>query len=212
VQRFLAALVIAALVVTGSALAGPGDPKKRITPADQARAKAMLLRPADMPGFTASPSGPEPSTPYCKALDESDLTLTGDGESPDFAAGTVLVSSLSHVYATRAQSDASWRRGTSAAGEKCAREVLRRELAQGGAQLVSYRRVTLPRLAERSVSYRAVLAGNGVRAFVEVVYMKHGRAQAAVVLGSALIPFDRAAELRLARLVASRMAKAMRGA
>ncbi len=210
VQRVLVGLVVAALVVTGSALAGRGDPKERITSADQARARAMLLRPADMAGFTASPSGAEPATPYCKALDESDLTLTGDAESPDFAAGTVLVSSLSHVYATRAQSDASWRRGTSPAGETCARDVLRKELARGGAQLVSYARVSLPRLAERSVAYRAVLTGNGVRAFVEVVYMKQGRAQAAVLLGSALIPFDRVAEVRLARLVAGRMAKAMR--
>jgi hypothetical protein len=36
------------LVATGSALAARGDPQKRITPADQARAKAMLLRAADL--------------------------------------------------------------------------------------------------------------------------------------------------------------------
>lgn len=211
VRRLVACLLLVLLVGAGSALAARGDPQERITPADQVRAKAMLLRPADMAGFTSSPTGPAPPSAYCKALDESDLTLTGEAESPDFTAGTALVSSLSQVYSSRTQSDASWRRGTSAAGERCARDVLRAELARGGARLESYRRISFPRLAERSVAYRAVLSAQGVRAVLDVAFMKQGRAQAAVVFASALVPFDRVAEIRLARVVAGRMARAMRG-
>lgn len=211
-HRALAVLLVVGLVVTSSALAARGEPRKRITPADQARAKAMLLKRGDVPGYVASPVMPESPTPYCKALDESDLTLSGDAESPDYTAGATVVSSYAQVYSTRAQADASWRRGTSRAGEKCALTVVRKELAREGVQLESFGSVAFPSLAEGTIAYRAVASNQGVRIVVDVVTLRRGRAHVALAFGSAIVPFDRPAQIRLARVLAARMAKAMRGA
>lgn len=210
-RRVLVVILLVGLVVTGSALAARGEPKKRITPEDQARAKAMLLKPADMPGYAATPPGGEAPTPYCAALDESDLTLTGDAESADYTAGTTVVSSFAQVYSTRAHADASWRRGTSRAGQKCALTVVRKELAREGVRLESFGSVAFPSLAQGTIAYRAVASNGGVRIVVDVVTLRRGRAHAALAFGSAVIPFDRKAQVRLARLVDARMASAMRG-
>ena len=126
VRRVVALAVIAvALVAAAVAAAGRGDPQRAITKADQARAKAMLLRRADFAaGVKATKPGPDADL-YCAALDESDLTLTGDADSPDFtqqtAATFISIRSGASIYRTTAQALASWRRGTSAAGERCAR-------------------------------------------------------------------------------------------
>lgn len=197
----------------GTALAGRGDPQKRIVPADQARAKAMLLRKADFGlGFQSIPSGGQDADVYCPALDESDLTLTGEAESPTFQGGVEFVSSLSQVYESRADSSTSWRRGTSPAGEKCARVQLGRAFERQGGRVETFKKIPFPALAEKSVAYRLVVTTQNVRAFVDVVVLKQGRAQAALLLGSALTPMPRDVELELARTVAGRMAKAMRGA
>jgi hypothetical protein len=213
VRRLLAALLVLTLAATGTALAGRGDPQKRIVAADQARAKAMLLRTADFGlGFRTSPAPPDSDDFYCKALDESDLTLTGEAQSPTFAGGVEAYTSASQVYETKADSSASWRRGTSAAGEQCVRKEFTRLLARQGTRLESFGRVPFPRLAEKSVAYRLVISSQGIRAFLDVVALKQGRAQVSVLFTSGLTPVPKEEEIRLARVVASRMAKAMRGA
>jgi len=212
----LAGLIAAALVVGASAaLAAHGDAQKKLTPADSARARSMLLRKADLgPGFKASTGSSDDPHLYCKALDESDLTLTGDAESPDFERGLVFVSSTAQVYESVADANASWKRGTSAAGERCARELLRGEFAKDAIRLVSMRRVAFPRVSQRTVAYRVQLTsdaqGTTVKVVMDVVVLMRSRAQAALLLGSAFVPVPRADEVRLARLVASRMTKATR--
>jgi hypothetical protein len=51
-----------------------------------------------------------------------------------------------------------------------------------------------------------------VKVVIDLVVLMHSRAQVPLFFGSALVPVPRADQLRLARLTASRMAKAMRGA
>lgn len=185
----------------------------RIVPADQARAKAMLLRKADVGiGFRAAPPLGGSADIYCKALDESDLTLTGKATSPTFQGGVETVSSLSRVYRSLRDSNASWRRGTSAAGERCVRAQFGAALTAQGGQLESFGRVDFPRLAERVSAYRLVVSSQGLRVFLDVVGLKQGRAQVALLFGSALTPMPREVEVRLARTVARRMTSAMRGA
>ncbi len=88
VKWLAAALLVLALVLSGVSLGARGDPKKRITPADQARARAMLLRKSDFSlAFRAGPASTGADF-YCAALDESDLTVTGQAESPSFRAGS----------------------------------------------------------------------------------------------------------------------------
>lgn len=213
-RRRLLVTVLALAVVAGASdgLAARGDPEKQLVPADQARARAMLLRNADLgEGFKTSRRSDE-DDPYCRALDESGLTLTGEADSPNFARGVAFVSSVAQVYETRADANVSWRQGTSAAGEKCVRASLRDAFAGEGARLVSFRRLSFPRLAERSIAYRAVATSQGVRVYLDFVVLQRSRAQAALAMGSGLVPVPRADELQLARVIDGRMATAMRGA
>jgi hypothetical protein len=210
----LALVLVLALVGGAAALAARGDPQKRIAPADQARAKAMLVRPADLPGFRAGPAGPEGDF-YCRALDESDLTLTGHANGRQFALGTVSVGSAAQVYESLADARSAWRRATSPAGVRCARTMLAREFAKRGARLVSLEKTAFPRLAQQTAVFRATLSATTpqgtLTVYVDLVALMHSRAHASVVVGSALVVPTRAEELRLGRVVAKRMATAMRG-
>ena len=146
---------------------------------------------------------------------KSDLTLSGDAEGQQLALGGLFVSSAAQVYESVADASASWRRATSAPGTKCAAELLRNEFAKQGVDLVSLRKVAFPRVAERSVAYRVTLSANTPQGklpvYVDLVAMMRSRAQATVIVGSALVTPPKAEELRLARIVAGRMATAMRG-
>ncbi len=215
-RRVLACvLVLASLVVSASALATHQDPQKRLTKADNARARAMLVRRADLPaGFQPQLSSTaDPHTDCASSVGESDLTLTGDAEGQQLALGVGFVSSAAQVYESVADASASWRRSTSAAGTRCATELLRREFAKQGVDLVSLRKVSFPRVSDRSVAYRVTLSATTaqgmVPVYVDLVAMLRSRAQATVVVGSALVPPQKAEELRLARIVAGRMATAL---
>lgn len=61
VRAVLLACVVG-LAITGGALADHQDPQKRITSADQARARAMLLQQSDFaPGFRGTPRATSPT-------------------------------------------------------------------------------------------------------------------------------------------------------
>jgi hypothetical protein len=206
------------LALTGSAFADHQDPQKRIMPADQARARAMLLQQSDFaPGFKRNPASnePDPHIDCPRSVSEADLTLTGDVEGSLFARGVVSVQSIAQVYESVADATASWRRGTSAAGVDCAKGLLRREFAKGQLRFVSLRKVPFPRVGQRTVAYRVVLSGKEgqvtFKLYLDLVVVMHSRAHAQVIAGSAFQPVPKAEEVRLARIVAGRMARAMRG-
>ena len=213
-MKLVAVVVLLTLAVAGTALAGRGDPRERFTRADQARARAMLLRQSDFSvAFVSRASSNADDDFYCAAIDESDLTLTGKANSPNFTAQTEYVTSTGYVYASRADSNASWRRGASTAGEQCLRIGIRAELQGGGAaRLVSFKRLAFPRRGDRSIAYRAVASEQGIRVYIDVVAMQVGRAQAAVIYGSALAPPPAGELKRVTGVVATRARKAMRGA
>ena len=125
------------------------------------------------------------------------------------------MSSAAQVYESVADASASWRRATSAPRYDVRDRGPAREFAKQGVDLVSLRKIAFPRVSERSVAYRVTLsattAQGKVPVYVDLVAMMHSRAQATVVVGSALVPPPKAEELRLARVVAGRMATAMRG-
>ena len=210
VGRVLSFGLLLALVAVGTALADRGDPKERFAPADQARARAMLLRAADFnAAFVAHANAGNGGDFYCSALDESDLTLTGRGDSPIFTAGPEYVMSTASVYATRSDANASWARSTSKAGEQCLRSGLRTALQGTAVRLTSLRRIAFPPRGTRSVAYRAVATVQGVRVFLDFVALQVSRAQAAVVYVSALAPPPGDELRRLTGLVAKRAERAM---
>jgi len=217
VRRLLAVSLLASLVVAGIASANHQDPQKKLTKADNARARAMLLKRTDLaPGFRAQPSsGEDPHFDCPASVSESDLTLTGEAESPQFRLGLTFLGSASQTYASVADADASWRRTLSAAGVKCAATLFRREFARQGARLVSFRKIAFPRvyLSDRTVAFRLKLSATSaqgpVPVFLDLVALARSRAHVSVIVGSALVAPERAYELDLARIVAGRMAKAM---
>ena len=209
--------MLAFLVVSASALAAHQDPQKQLTKADNVRARALLVKRTDLPtGFGPQLSaGPDPHVGCSPSVSESDLTITGDAEGPQLALGVVFVSSAARIYESVADASASWRRSTSAAGTKCATQLLSREFAKQGVGLVSLRKISFPRVSERSAAYRVELSAmtsqGTVPVYVDIVALLRSRGQATVIVGSAVVPPQRAEELRLARIVARRMASTLRG-
>jgi hypothetical protein len=70
--------VALALALSGGARTDHFEPQKRLEPADQARAKSMLVRRSDVgPRYKPmAPVTPNDENLACRALDLSDLTLT----------------------------------------------------------------------------------------------------------------------------------------
>lgn len=138
--------------------------------------------------------------------------MTGQAESPSFSGGVEFAASIAYVYATQANANASWRRGTSAAGQQCLRRGLQNEIQGTSVRLVSFRKLPFPAFAQRSVLYRvAAEQQGGVRIYLDLIALQHSRAQVAVVYGSGLSPPAAAEERRLAKVTAARMARAMGG-
>jgi hypothetical protein len=211
-MRQALAAVLLVLAVSGAALAANGDPQRRIMPADQARAKAMLLRASDLnAAYTSHPSSSSGGGFYCAAIDESDLTVTGSATSPSFTSTAEFVVSRADVYASRADSSASWSRGTSAAGQECLRVGIRRQLQGTAVRLVSFKRLAFPTRGQRSVAYRAIASQQGLRIYVDVVAIQLSRAQASVLYVSGLSPPPQDELRRLTGIVATRASRAMRG-
>lgn len=214
VRRPLVFIVLLALLPVGSAFANHFDPKRNIRPADQARAKAMLLRKSDLaPGYVARSSGGAAHL-NCAPLDESDLTLTGEAESPLWVAGLTFVSSYANVYTSASDASASWRRSTSVAGRKCVATEFQRLGGPTGVRLVSLKELKFPRVAPRTVVYRLLFelqAQGGAPLIIDLVALSRSRAQAYFLVASAGGVPPKGEELRLARFVAARMATAMQG-
>ena len=82
-MRYL--VVLMALIAAAPAVAADGDPKKALTTKDQAAARAIVLKRSDLgQGFTATKrpaDEPLPKGARCDALDEGDLTVTGDAQA-----------------------------------------------------------------------------------------------------------------------------------
>lgn len=216
--RLVLIACVAGLALTGSAFADHQEPQKRFTPADQARARAMLLKRSD---FTAgfrqdAPSNePDPHIDCARSVSEADLIQTADVEGPGFTRGAVSVSSAAQLYESVADASASWRRSTSAAGIKCLTNLARREFTQGGIRFVSLRTIAFPRVAQRTIAFRIVLSAKvqqtTVKLYADFVVLMHSRAHAQVFAASPAVPFPRADLVALTRVVSGRMARAMRG-
>jgi hypothetical protein len=215
VRRALVVGLLIALAASAVAAASHIDPQKRLTPADQARARAMLLRAGDL-GSTVrvQANAAQPHT-TCKGLDQSDLVLTGEARSKSFVSGITVYSSSAVVYRTLADSRSAWRRSTTRPALVCLEELYAREYAKQGLTLESFTRRSFPLIAQGTLAFRVLLTGEAqgmtVPITIDLVVLRHSRAQVGLVFGS-VSPPSRAEEARLARLTASRMAKAMRGA
>ena len=219
------ALVIAIAILTlvaSAATAADGQPRKSLTKGGQKTARSIVLKRADLgSGFTAKPRGGDrlPKGARCGALDESDLTVTGDAASPDFrfeqGAVFVTVGSTAQVYRTLREANASWRRGSAAQTTTCLADIVRLSAAPGQKiTVLSAKRVPFPSVSPKATAYRLVLSiGVGVqqvRAYVDAVVLQHGRIQSGLLFTSIGRPVETVDRVALASVVAARMAKQAR--
>jgi hypothetical protein len=214
--------VLVALAVAPVAWGADGEPKKALTSKGNATARSVVLKRGDLStAFTlhTRPDEDLPKGARCGALDESDLTITGEAQSPDFQLSQpglfVTIGSTTNVYRSLGEAGKSWKRGTSAKTTTCLADIVRLSAPRGQrVSIVSAKRLTFPRVAPMTSAFRVVatltIGGSRVRAYVDAIILQHGRVQSGVVFTSLGRPVGQADELGLAGLVADRMARANR--
>ena len=213
------AVSLFALALAAPALGADGEPKKAITAQGQAIARSIVLKRSDLsagfvPHKPADPSRPKGAR--CGAVDESDLTVTGDADSPDFSLDrlAVAVGSSASVYRSLRESNLAWRRAGTAAAVRCFADLVRLTApAAQHAKVVSAKRIPFPKVAPQVIAYRVVATlrlgpSRTVRAYFDAVLLQRGKVQSALVVTSLGSAVPVAQERVLAGILAGRMAKA----
>lgn len=203
-------LALAALVVTSTAAAY----KIRYTAADQAAARAAVVKKTDLgsaPGWKGGFKKPDVnSTPDCAGVPKtSDFVATGASHTA-FQNGPISVETEVDVLQTEAMVRADWRRSIKPALLACFKQELSKALG-ANSTFVSATRIAVPKIAPLVANYRLVFdvaSGNDkVRFFVDALLYAKGRAEVSLLVAAPWVARSevRAAELRLGRLVASRI-------
>jgi hypothetical protein len=200
-----------ALAVLLAAVAGGGPQTKHVR-ADQARARAIVLTPADLgAGWKSERSSGSVVRFRCPGFepDESDLVETGHADSAGFFRDDgASVNSGASVYRTAGEAEAGWARTVRPGLVRCLSSLVRGQTTTVDAAGA----IGFPQLATRTAALR-VIASFGERRtagklVVDLVLLGHDRANAAVLVTSVDQALPAAAERRLASLVARRLARA----
>ena len=216
--RRLALLVLGAFVASAAvAVAGsdPGKEQVHLVAADQAAARAAVLRLADLgSGWTGGPKKPSLSSkPPCTNWQpkQSDLVLTGAAES-DFKHPGLEIDSGAQVLRTAKMVKLDWQRTAVAPGlVPCLRSFLQKQ-STSDATVVSVRRLAFARVApaDYTVAYRVEVdvraSGTTVPVYSDVILVGRGRTEIdlTVTAPAAAASAVGAAERKLAGLLAQR--------
>jgi hypothetical protein len=221
VRRRVAAFLAVALVVPAIALAADADPKRRINPADERKATAIVLKRADFAAgwrriSTPSSDDDDLTCPYYKPIG-SDLTITGDAESEfERTGGIPSVLSYADIYISTKDAAAAWTRTVKLAAARCFADFFKKEAAADPDVTVTgvtYGKLAFPRLAPRTAAFRIGMTMNvsqggetaKVPIAIHLVVVGRGRAEAGMIT-FAPKPGVPAAELRaFGKLMADRM-------
>jgi hypothetical protein len=221
VNRILGALLVLCIAVPAVALAADTDPKKKITAADQAKARSMVLKRTDFTaGWKKVPASPD-SDAVCPGFnpDESDLTLTGEAESDfEHSQAVLFVGSASEIFATKEEAAKSWARGDRPALARCLGYFFKQGQTTKATKvtIVSAGRMAFPKLAPRTTAFKVVarlaITSEGkttrVPVTLQLIAFGQGRGDASMlaITPGAGIPMT---ELRaLGKLLAARLAAA----
>jgi hypothetical protein len=210
-------LALAAGVTAAAALAGGGREQIRYTAADQAAARATVLRRSDLLPSTGWTGGrvkpdlsPPPSCPNYHPK-QSDLVLTGAAEST-FRRGAVAIGNEIQILKSRRMLRLDWRREVLASGTiSCQRQDLARSLGSS-AKVVSFKRIPFPRIARYTTEFRALVdvsvpGGKTAHLVVDAVLLGRSRTE---ISFTTLAPASGKASLspaerRLARKIVARV-------
>jgi hypothetical protein len=209
----LTASVVAFAVGVASATSMNGQqPRQAIKPAVQARARAISLRAADLPGphwDTATAAAP-PDAIRCSFYkpDQADLTVNGRADSPTFhrADGSDVASSVS-VYASAAQARTAFRRVAQPAFPRCLADIFG---SGAGTTKVAAGPLPFPRFGDRSAAFRVSLVvtsfGRKVPVVLDIVIVNRGRVVTAVYFDGVGSAFPASFEKHVIGRIAARMA------
>jgi hypothetical protein len=218
-RRFVLATVLAALttsLATGAAASSPPNREQvRYNPADQAAARAAILRRGDLgSGWTGGVRKPDPpSVINCPGYKpkQTDLVLTGAAEALFQRAGFILQSDA-QVLKTRAMVAKDWKRSvTDSRALPCMRHLFAKQLPSNS-RLFSFRRVTFPRIAKYTAAYRMLITvrtqRQSIPLLLDLVLVGRSRTELTLSLtASALVSRETlsAVEARLARILLTRI-------
>jgi hypothetical protein len=211
---------LCALVFTAAAAAstsGDGKQQVRLTAADNAAARATVLRKADFggaPGWRGGTKKPDLSStaPRCANFHPkySDLVLTGIAES-EFQNAGVYVDDQVQLLETAPMVKLDWKRSVLAPGLlPCLRTYLSKS-APANAKVRGIQKLAFAHVAPYTAAFRLVLdvtsTGTTASMLLDLVLVGRGRTEITL---TTVAPYDaraaiKSAEERLARLLVSRI-------
>jgi hypothetical protein len=222
--RRLAFVLLAAVVLVGTATAArkdPRDPQKRFNAKDQAWAKAIRIQRSDLGAGDWRVEPPQDKNDDrkapagCKNPNLSDLVMTGEADNPDFSRNGSFVGSGSEVWSNERHASIAWKRNTSVPIAKCLASALTQGgLGAGDVKLTVLSRgpIRIAKLAPRQLTYGLRFRIKGPAATftgrLSFYVFSRGRAVGMVMVmsfGKPLSPVSASLERRLATLVAGRL-------
>jgi hypothetical protein len=208
--RAVACVLGLGLVLVQAALAADTQPI-RFNASDQAAAKAVMLKAADLgAGWKGGATKPDLTPDDVCPIKRSDLVLTGAAKSA-FTTPGAMVSSESNVLQSAAMVATEWRRSSgNAAYMACARnEYLTAD--EPNVKVISFKQIAFPKLTQYGARYRLVgdfgKPGSSTRLIADMILLGQGRTEILLTVWS---PYaDRAtadlAERRLAKILVGRI-------
>ncbi len=208
---------MAASCTASVGLADTGKEQIKFNAADQAAARATVVRRSDLrpsSGWSGGRVKPDLSpAPTCPNYHpkQSDLVLTGAAESR-FQRGAVAIDSEVQVMQTRRMVRLDWQREILAPGTiSCQRRTLAKSLGST-AKVVSFKRISFPHVARYTAVFRAlidvhVFGGRTSHLLLDAVLIGRNRSEISltIMVPASARPALEAAERRLARKLVSRV-------
>jgi hypothetical protein len=209
----IAALASVLVLAASAAASGPGKQKVELNAADQAAARAVVLRRSDLGagGWTGGRVKPDlTSQVSCASYHPkvSDLVVTGAAESQFRGTGIVLENEV-EIFRTAAMVDRDWRRSIVPAAVPCLRRTLTKGLGTQ-AKVLSFGRIPFPQVGTHSAAFRGIVVvsalGQTVRVLLDIVLVGKGRTEISLdaTAPAAGVRAVSSAERRLARKLAAR--------
>jgi hypothetical protein len=210
---------VAAGVAASVAVASIADKEQiHLTNAGQAAARAAVLTKADLgaaPGWTGGAKKPDlSSTPPCPGFrpKQSDLVVNGAAETV-FKQPAIQFDSEAQVLQTAHMVKLDWQRTVIAPQILPCLRIAVAKSAGTSAHVTSIRRTAFPRVATFTSAIRILLdvkpsgSTTPVTVFVDVVLVGRGRTEITLTTTAPLLASTavRAAEIRLARILAGRV-------
>jgi hypothetical protein len=183
----LLAVLAAVALTAAAALAAPGDPKVVIKPSDQARAKTILLKTAEVKGagWKGTPADFGRANPVCVIQHYSLSKLTANAQTGvEFTravdTGTFLVDSDAYVFRTSGEAQTAAATVSKLGYGKCLGAALVSQAPNGSIATSSVKALTIPGLALPAKGFRitvkVITGGKTSILTADVLAFRHGRA------------------------------------